>query len=239
MKLKENWRLGTAPIRAKKWRHFLVIVTMGAVLGLVMAMGLGIAGLEREVRSAEPGADEPAVGQVTSLALSNVKVTSVLDLFLAEVPVKAPFIAYEVNADKTFAGMWGTYTIVAGVLVGVALFITVMTMLRLLGQETKNQKLYRAKGATPSDLGRIYGCYALVLGLIVCLLATIIGVALMVALSLGYAEPLTQVFELAYGVETQVWLIGWNWRLLVVSGLVLVAMTVTGVLGSHYRQKTT
>lgn len=232
MKLRENWRLGTAPIRAKKWRHFLVIVTMGVVLGLVMAIGLGIAGLEREVRLAEPDVNESGTGQIMDLALSNVKVTSVLDLFLSSVSVKTPFVAYEVSADKTFAKMWQTYTIAVGVLLAVALVIIVMTLVRLLGQEAKNQRLYRARGAGPGDLKRIYGCYALVLGIIVCILAVVIGVVSTVALSLVYAEPLTQVFELAYGVETQVWLIGWDWRLLVILGLVPVVMMVTGVLGS-------
>lgn len=231
MKLQDNWRLGVAPIRAKRWRHSLVVLTMSAVLGLVMAIGLGIAGLERAVRAVAPGGDEPGTGQVMNLALSNVKVTSALDLFLASVPVKTPFTAYEIDTDKTFAEMWQTYTIVTGVLLAVSLIITVMTIVRLLNQEGRNCRLYQARGATPGDLRRIYGCYTLTLGVLVCLLSVLIGVGLMVVLSLAYAGPLTQVFELAYGVQMKVWLIGWNWRLTIVLLATLVVMAITGVLG--------
>jgi len=232
MKLRDNWRLGFAPIRAKKWRHALIILTMGLVLGVVMALVMGIAGLEQAVRSAEPKGDEPAVGQVMDLALSNVKVTSALDLFLVAIPVKTPMTAYEVSAEKTFGKMWGTYTVVIGVLLVAALIITMMTLVRLLGQEAKNQKLYQAKGATPGDLRRIYGCYTLILGVLTCVFGAVLGVGLTVALSIAYAEPLTQVFELAYDVQTEVWLIGWNWRIPVVLGLVLVVMVGTGMLAA-------
>lgn len=231
MRFRDNWRLSLAPIKAKKWRHSLVIVTMALVLGLVVAMGLGIAGLEQAVRTAEPTSGEP-VGQVMDLALSNVGVMSALDLFLAAVPVKTPFTAYAVNTEETFAGMWNTYMIISGVLLAVSLVIIVMTLSRLLGQETKNQKIYQARGATLGDLRRIYGGYTLILGVLVCLMAIVLGVTLTAVLSIVYATPLTQVFELAYGVQEEVWLVGWNWRILLMFGIVLVTMTLTGVLGA-------
>ncbi len=229
MKMCDNWRLGVAPIKAKKWRHALVASTMGVVLGLIMAIGLGIAGLEQAVRKVAPEAGEPGTGQIMDLALNNVKVNSVLDLFLAAVPVKTPFTAYEVNIDMAFEKIWRTYAIIAGILMTVSLFITVMTLSRLLGQETKNRKLYQAKGATLNDLRRIYGCYTLMLGVLVCLLAVIVGLGLMTILSLLYAVPLTRVFELAYGAQMTVWLVGWSWRLVVILLTTIVAMTMTGI----------
>lgn len=229
MKLRDNWRLSLAPIKVKKWRHILVIVTMVMTLGLVVALGLGIAGLEQVVRVAESTSGEP-VGQVMDLALSNVGVASALDLFLSAVPVKTPFTAYAVNTGETFAGMWDTYVIISGVLLMVSLVIIVMTLSRLLGQEAKNQEIYQARGATLGDLRRIYGGYTSLLGVMVCLLAVVLGVVLTVVLSVVYAVPLAQVFELAYGVQAEVWLIGWNWRILLMLGVVLAAMTLTGVL---------
>ena len=63
-------------------------------------------------------------------------------------------------------------------------------------------------------------------------MAIALGVTLTAALSVAYASPLTQVFELAYGIQEEVWLVGWNWRILLMLGIVLVAMTLTGVLGA-------
>ena len=238
MRFRDNWRLSLAPIKAKRWRHSLVIVTMVLVLGLVVAMGLGIAGLEQAVRTAEPMSGEP-VGQVMDLALSNVGVTSALDLFLAAVPVKTPFTTYAVNTGETFAGMWNTYMIISGVLLAVSLVIIVMTLSRLLGQEAKNQKIYQTRGATLGDLRRIYGGYTLILGILVCLMAVMLGVALVIILSMVYAAPLAQVFELAYGAQMDVWLIGWNWRILLIIGLTLAVMTAIGVFGIQKKNKST
>ena len=196
MRFRDNWRLSLAPIKAKKWRHSLVIVTMVLVLGLVVAMGLGIAGLEQAVRTAEPTSGEP-VGQVMDLALSNVGVTSALDLFLSAVPVKTPFTAYAVNTEEAFAGMWNTYMIISGVLLAVSLVIIVMTLSRLLGQETKNQKIYQVRGATLGDLRRIYGGYIFLLGVFGCLMVITLGVAFKGALSFFHASPFTQNFLFA------------------------------------------
>lgn len=136
-------------------------------------------------------------------------------------------ISSPVVMRENMHGVWVVYGVVCVVLMAIVVAIEAGTYTRLIGQDTKTIALYYAMGATRRQIRRVYMVYLLLLSVIAVVVAGLIGVGLAMMVSMVNGEALTQAFVLGFGTEARkVWLMGWNWQIVVMMGVVLMMVPV-------------
>ena len=132
-------------------------------------------------------------------------------------------ISSPVVTRENMRGVWVAYGVVCVVLMAIVVAIEAGTYTRLIGQDTKTIALYYAMGATRRQIRGVYMVYLLLLSVIAVVVAGVIGVGLAMIVSMANGEALTQAFVLGFGTEARkIWLVGWNWRIVVMMGVVLM-----------------
>lgn len=111
----------------------------------------------------------------------------------------------------------------------IATFIMIGTLSRVIDDERQATAIYRAVGASKSNIRQIYFIYTLILSALSALFALVIGLAGSVLLHLFYADSLTLSAYSLYGIvesSNQVYLTGFDARILGV----LVAIFIAGLI---------
>lgn len=148
-------------------------------------------------------------------------------------------ISEPVLADEKFQEITPAIVALAMVLTVVATIVMFGTYIRLIGKDEKIIALYRAMGATTSQIRLIYLVYFMALSLMTTVLALGIGILTATIISLINQETLSQVFTLGFGIEIdRVWLVGWSDLLFVMIGASLLpAVLVSGMQKIKSTQK--
>jgi len=139
----------------------------------------------------------------------------------------ATIVSEPITTRENLWGMWTVYGVVCVVLMIIVVAIEIGTYTRLIGQDTKTIALYYAMGATRGQIRGVYTVYLLMLSVMAVVVAGLIGVGLAMVVSLANGEVLTQAFILGFGMEARtIWLMGCNWRIAVMTGVVLAVAPV-------------
>ncbi len=129
--------------------------------------------------------------------------------------------------------MWMTWYIIAGLLVGLAVIVILLTYTRLLGRDTKVVALYHAMGATKGQIAGVYCAYLLCLSLLACAFALVVGVGMVMLFNLINGGALTQLTTMVYGVPAKaVWILGWDPLVLACLGIMLVMAPICTLIGA-------
>ena len=132
-----------------------------------------------------------------------------------------------------FQLVWLVFGITAAVLAVIALIIAVSTYARLIGKDMKIIALYHAMGATRGQVRLVYLSYLLILSVMTVVFSLAVGLGMALLLGAVNGEVINQVFWMGFGVEPgKIWLVGWNWMIWVMIGVVLLAALVAVVLGN-------
>lgn len=139
--------------------------------------------------------------------------------------ISNPLGAYEVLQN-----VWQVVSIIIVLLVVIAATIALGTYIRIIGQDAKKIRLYRAMGATKGQLRLTYLVYLEMMSVAVVGFVALVGVFVAVLVSLVNMGDMIAVFALGLGViRDQIWLLGWNWMLCYIMG-VIVGLPVIAIL---------
>jgi ABC-type antimicrobial peptide transport system permease subunit len=136
-------------------------------------------------------------------------------------------VLYEArDATKTFL-MW-----VLGIIAALSALITMVTIGKVIADSRKETSVFRALGATRSQIAQIYLLYALMLGGLSFAFAFVVGGALALLIDLKTSAGLSVEAATALNtanLDKQFHLIGWNPLDL---GLILALVLLTAILGA-------
>lgn len=127
--------------------------------------------------------------------------------------------------------MWAIFSVVGLIIGMIAVIIMLTTFARIVGQDEKVIALYQAAGATTGQVRKIYLVYLLILSMATAVFALVVGLVMTLVMNLVNMTAISEAFMLGFGMaRRQIWVIGWNWRMLVVMvTIVLMAPVSVGL----------
>lgn len=148
--------------------------------------------------------------------------------YLTTSAISDPLATYD-----NFRLVWLVFGVAAAVLAGIALIIAVSTYARLIGKDMKIIALYHAMGATRGQVRMVYLSYLLILSLMTVAFSLVVGLGMALLLGAVNGEAISQVFWMGFGVEPgKIWLVGWNWMVWAMIGLILLTAPIAVVLSN-------
>lgn len=138
-----------------------------------------------------------------------------------------------IDEEHYYQMIWQILDVATVVLVVIAIIVMASTYTRVLAQNTKVVSLYHTMGATKSDIRKIYCVYLVCISLLASGFALAVGLLLVLAINLTSATALTQTLALNLGsLKHAVWVIGWNWRVLIIFLVPLLVAPLTILLNN-------
>ncbi len=126
---------------------------------------------------------------------------------------------------------WLIFSIVGLVIGVIAAIIMLTTFARIIGQDKKVIALYQATGATAGQVRKTYLVYLLMLSVMAAVFALVVGIGLALVMNLINLTAISEVFMMGFGAARKtIWVIGWNWRMLVVMLAIILVAPVSIVL---------